>query len=252
MLIEKKRAFDKHATPEKAENQKPSGRRRGEAKRGVRHFTARYLGELGLGIVALAVIVGAGVGVPAYGDALVVASDMTPMEQVSEQDLAPQAVEVHKKTPKQAVHRDTYGATEAPPEVVWPVGSGATITSGFGARAGCSVGCSTNHQGIDFTPGAGAPIVAAADGVVTAANTGGAYGVHVRIKSVVAGQEVETMYAHMQYGSMAVSVGQTVTAGQLIGAVGSTGVSTGPHLHFEVHVGGSPIEPLGWLRANSV
>jgi murein DD-endopeptidase MepM/ murein hydrolase activator NlpD len=68
----------------------------------------------------------------------------------------------------------------------------------------------------------------------------------------VAGQEVETMYAHMQYGSMAVSVGQTVTAGQLIGAVGSTGVSTGPHLHFEVHVGGGPIEPLGWLRANSV
>ena len=136
--------------------------------------------------------------------------------------------------------------------VQWPFPTGAPITSGFGGRqvAGCGF-CSTYHEGLDFTPGAGVPIQSVADGVVSAVQVGGAYGNHVEIEHLVNGQMVTSTYSHMQYGSIEVAEGQAVTVGQIIGAVGSTGASTGPHLHLEIHLDGTPVDPFAWLQANA-
>jgi len=137
--------------------------------------------------------------------------------------------------------------------VQWPFQTGVPISSGFGARqvSNCSF-CSTFHQGLDFIPGAGSPIQAIADGTVSAVTgPSGAFGNHVEIEHVVDGQKVTSTYSHMQSGSVAVSVGQTVTVGQIIGAVGSTGNSTGAHLHFEIHLNGVPVDPYPWLTANT-
>ena len=136
--------------------------------------------------------------------------------------------------------------------VQWPFPEGSPITSGFGGRsvAGCGF-CSTYHEGLDFTPGAGTPIHAIADGVVSDVQSSGAFGNHVVIDHIVNGQKVQSLYAHMQYGSVQVAVGELVTVGQIVGAVGSTGASTGPHLHLEVHLDGTPVDPFAWLNANA-
>lgn len=108
------------------------------------------------------------------------------------------------------------------------------------------------HQGADMLAPAGTPIYAAAAGVVRAsAESIGGYGVAVMLDSVVGGQRVQTTYGHMIYGSRQVQAGQTVSAGQLIGFVGSTGRSTANHLHFEVWVNGGLMEPIAWLGANA-
>ncbi|MBC7723779.1 MAG: M23 family metallopeptidase [Burkholderiaceae bacterium] len=147
----------------------------------------------------------------------------------------------------------TYSYTNNPSgSIQWPFPNGSPIASGFGGRqvAGCGF-CSTFHQGLDFTPGSGTPIGAIADGVVSDVSTAGAYGNHVLIDHVINGQKVQSLYAHMLYGSIAVAVGQTVTVGQLVGQVGSTGASTGAHLHLEVHLDGTPVDPYAWLKANA-
>lgn len=136
--------------------------------------------------------------------------------------------------------------------VQWPFPDGSPITSGFGGRnvAGCGF-CSTFHEGLDFTPGAGTPIHAIADGVVSDVQSSGAFGNHVVIDHIINGQKVQSVYAHMQYGSVQVAVGQTVAVGEVVGAVGSTGASTGPHLHLEIHLDGTPVDPFAWLTANA-
>lgn len=109
-----------------------------------------------------------------------------------------------------------------------------------------------NHNGFDMVAPAGQPIFAAAAGVVRISQESYAgYGVAVTIDSVVGGQQVSTLYGHMTYGSRQVVSGQTVSAGQLIGAVGSTGSSTANHLHFEVRINGSLVDPLAWLQSNA-
>lgn len=111
---------------------------------------------------------------------------------------------------------------------------------------------SGGHDGADMLAPAGTPIYAAAAGVVRASSESySGYGVAVVIDHVIGGQTVSTLYGHMSYGTRQVSAGQTVSAGQLIGAVGSTGRSTANHLHFEVHVNGSILEPYAWLAANA-
>jgi murein DD-endopeptidase MepM/ murein hydrolase activator NlpD len=108
------------------------------------------------------------------------------------------------------------------------------------------------HNGADMLAPAGTPIYAAAAGVVRAsAESIGGYGVCVMLDSVVGGQRVQTTYGHMIYGSRQVQAGETVSAGQLIGYVGSTGRSTANHLHFEVWVNGGLLEPIAWLGANA-
>ena len=137
--------------------------------------------------------------------------------------------------------------------VQWPFATGVPISSGFGARHVSNCGfCSTFHNGLDFVPGAGSPIQAIADGTVSAVSgPGGAFGNHVEIEHVIGGQKVTSTYSHMQTGSVQVSVGEQVTVGQLVGKVGSTGNSTGAHLHFEIHLGGVPVDPYPWLTANT-
>lgn len=108
------------------------------------------------------------------------------------------------------------------------------------------------HNGVDMLAPAGTPIYATAAGVVRAsAESIGGYGVCVMIDHVIGGQRVSTTYGHMIYGSRQVQAGQTVAAGQLIGFVGSTGRSTANHLHFEVWINGSLVEPYSWLAANA-
>ncbi len=109
-----------------------------------------------------------------------------------------------------------------------------------------------NHNGFDMVAPAGTPIFAAASGVVRVSSEGyNGYGVAVVIDSVVGGQQVSTLYGHMTYGSRQVVAGQSVSAGQLIGAVGSTGSSTANHLHFEVKINGTYVDPLAWLQTNA-
>lgn len=135
--------------------------------------------------------------------------------------------------------------------VQWPVPSTTTMTDGFGFRS-CA-GCSTDHKGIDLTPGTGYPIQAVADGVVTEALADSSgLGVHVVIRHVIDGQVFSSLYAHMQYGSLALAVGDTVARGQQVGTVGDTGSSTGPHLHFGIlNADGVEIDPQAWLLAHA-
>ncbi len=130
--------------------------------------------------------------------------------------------------------------------IQWPFKVGVGMSSGYGMRWG------RLHEGIDFVPGEGAPIQAVADGVVRiATEQGGAYGVTVYIDHVIDGQVVTSHYSHMQYGSLQVKAGQTVKVGDVVGHTGNTGRSYGAHLHFEIIINGSTIDPLPWLRENA-
>ncbi|MBA3834875.1 MAG: M23 family metallopeptidase [Pseudomonadota bacterium] len=113
------------------------------------------------------------------------------------------------------------------------------ITSGFGVRHHPILRFARFHGGIDFGAPSGSPIVAATDGIVVGAGWNGGYGRQVRVAHEGG---IVTTYSHMS--SMAASPGETVRQGQVIGHVGSTGLSTGPHLHFEVKVNGRAVDPM--------
>ena len=117
-----------------------------------------------------------------------------------------------------------------------------SISSTFGTRVHPIFGDLRMHSGVDFASGMGAPVRAAASGVVVSASYQTGYGNAVVINH---GGGVATLYAHLS--SFNVRAGQAVTASMRIASVGSTGYATGPHLHFEVRVNGSPVDPLGWL-----
>ena len=118
--------------------------------------------------------------------------------------------------------------------LIWPVN--APITSPYGMRWG------RMHEGIDLGAAYGTPIAAAAAGTVIYAGWMEGYG---NLTVIDHGGGLSTAYGHQS--SIAVAVGQQVAQGQIIGNVGSTGHSTGPHLHFEVRVNGAPVDPLGYL-----
>ena len=100
-------------------------------------------------------------------------------------------------------------------------------------------GCSTNHHGQDFNPGLGAEIQSIADGTVAVStDSGGSLGVVTMIDHVIDGEVITSVYAHMEYDSRRFEVGDTVKVGDVIGTTGNTGMSTGPHLHFEIRIGG--------------
>ena len=119
---------------------------------------------------------------------------------------------------------------------------GAPITDTFGPRVHPIFGDTRMHTGIDFGAAEGTPIHAAADGVVVSAGPQGGYGNATIIDH---GNSLATLYGHQS--RMAVSAGQSVKRGQVIGYVGHTGYATGPHLHFEVRVDGTPVDPMGYL-----
>lgn len=124
----------------------------------------------------------------------------------------------------------------------WPCPSSTRVTSDYGTRTSPTSGASTNHKGIDIGAEAGADIVAAASGTVTSAAYSSAAGNYVMIDH---GGGVYTVYMHAS--ALLVSPGQEVSAGQVIAKVGSTGISTGNHLHFGVSVNGSYVSPWSYL-----
>lgn len=130
--------------------------------------------------------------------------------------------------------------TQPAPGWVLPT-RGYTVSSGFGQRWG------TLHAGVDLAAPSGTPIVAARSGTVTLARWYGGYGYAVEIDH---GDGIETLYGHNS--QLLVSAGQRVSAGERISLMGSTGDSTGPHLHFEVHVSGDPVDPIPYLRERGV
>jgi murein DD-endopeptidase MepM/ murein hydrolase activator NlpD len=119
-----------------------------------------------------------------------------------------------------------------------PVKSSFRYTSGFGPRWG------RMHNGTDFAAGHGTPIYATADGVVTHAGWSSGYGNLVKIQHEFG---IETRYAHQS--KIRVKVGQRVSRGERIGDMGNTGRSTGTHLHYEVRIGGNPVNPMTYIKA---
>lgn len=137
-------------------------------------------------------------------------------------------------------------------QVVFPLPEGTWVaTDVFGWRDDPFTGERAFHTGADFSAADGTPILAAASGTVTVAEYSDAWGGIVVIDHMVDGQKVATAYAHSWADGIHVSVGDTVRAGQHIADVGSSGYSTGPHLHFEVRDGGTNgdyIDPAKWLN----
>jgi murein DD-endopeptidase MepM/ murein hydrolase activator NlpD len=137
--------------------------------------------------------------------------------------------------------------------IQWPFAVGVHIGDRFGYRD--CYGCSSNHGGQDFNPGLGAEIQAIADGTVAVStDSGGSLGVVMMIDHMIDGELITSVYAHMEYDSRRFEVGDTVKVADVIGTTGDTGMSTGPHLHFEIRVGGvdgTKIDPLEWLYANT-
>ena len=123
---------------------------------------------------------------------------------------------------------------------IWPVN--ASITSPFGYRTDPVLGGTRLHAGVDLGASSGTPIKAAGDGVVVMAGSNGGYGNFTLIDH---GGGLATGYGHQS--SIGVRIGQHVSTGEVIGNVGSTGASTGPHLHWEVRVNGNPVDPMGWV-----
>ena len=119
-----------------------------------------------------------------------------------------------------------------------PVRSNFRFTSGFGQRWG------RLHAGTDFAGPIGTPVYATADGVVTHAGWSSGYGRLIKIQHDFG---IETRYAHLN--AMDVRVGQRVSRGDRIGALGNSGRSTGPHLHYEVRESGNPVNPMNYIRA---
>ncbi|MFY8141512.1 MAG: peptidoglycan DD-metalloendopeptidase family protein, partial [Caulobacter sp.] len=136
---------------------------------------------------------------------------------------------------------DSVGKTVKSMLLRTPV-DGARITSRFGVRRHPILGYTKMHQGIDFGAGMGTPVLAAGDGVVVEARRWGGYGNWIRIRHA---DGWETGYAHLSRYAKGLKPGQRVSQGQVIGYVGSTGASTGPHLHYEIWRRGVRVNPIG-------
>lgn len=191
-------------------------------------------------------------------------------------ELEPQELLTVAAAPGQPISRDGYSVTAA--EVIaekkaaaagyrtantftnnptsaiqWPFPVGVPISDGFGPRESPGGIGSTNHKGVDFTPGQGTPVNAVAAGVVRLVQETdqGGLGVYVVIDHVIDGVNVSSWYGHMLTGSPVVTEGQVVVPGQQLGNVGNTGVSTGAHTHLEIHVENTPVDPYAWISARN-
>ena len=161
--------------------------------------------------------------------------DMEEIERVTVKKPIDEKVEVGTASAGSAGY---FGGAYSSRGFMWPAPTARMISQYFGHNG---------HKGLDITTSGalGKPIVAAASGVVEiAGSTGNSYGQQVLINH---GNGIMTRYAHCVYGSIRVRAGQRVTAGQQIAAIGSTGNSTGPHLHFEVIVNGAVVNPLNYV-----
>ena len=143
-------------------------------------------------------------------------------------------------------YSDSLYTNDPSAAIQWPFIVGVGMTYGYGMRDG------RLHEGLDLVPGDGAPVQSIADGTVRiATESGGNYGVTVYIDHIIDGALITSHYSHMQYGSLRVEAGDTVKVGDIIGLVGNTGRSYGAHMHFELIVNDSTIDPLPWLQKNA-
>ena len=124
---------------------------------------------------------------------------------------------------------------------------GAHLTSDFGMRWHPVIGGRRQHKGVDLAQPTGTPVHATADGVVDRAEWFSSYGLFVSLEH---GGNLETRYGHMS--RLNVAAGQSVRKGDIIGYVGSTGRSTGPHLHYEVRIAGQAVNPIPYMQASEV
>lgn len=165
------------------------------------------------------------------------------------QTKVPQLAALYDSLPKKSATSTTYPAR---PELLPSLskGEGARpaglplasfrLTSAYGPRVHPILGIMRNHKGLDLAAAEGTPIRATADGVVSRAAWAGGYGLMVELNH---GNRTETRYGHMS--RLAVLPGERVAQGAIIGYVGSTGRSTGPHLHYEILVDGRAVDPSG-------
>ncbi len=140
-----------------------------------------------------------------------------------------------------AVAKIVKRGTKIPPTYIYPVWG--RISSGFGRRKAPKRGASTFHKGVDFAVPIGTAVMASCGGTVTRAGWGSGYGYCVYIQHP---NGWSTRYGHLS--KVLVKAGQTVSQGQKIALSGNTGVSTGPHLHFEILIGGGQVNPLKYLQ----
>ena len=142
----------------------------------------------------------------------------------------------------EAVPKIVERGTKVPPKFIRPI-NGGRLTSKFGKRSDPTKGASTYHQGVDWAIASGSKVVAAASGTVTKAGwtKSGGYCVYINH-----GDGMETRYKHLS--KILVKVGQKVSQGQQIAKSGNTGVSTGPHLHFEIRMNGTAVNPLKYVN----
>jgi murein DD-endopeptidase MepM/ murein hydrolase activator NlpD len=183
-----------------------------------------------------------------------VAQEVTQLEEISEQtELEIEALirqkQAEDQARREAARRAALLAGQAPPplagapaSLIWPVSG--PISSPFGMRTNPISGRFLMHTGIDIAVEMGTTVVAPADGrVISAGWNDGGYGNMIILDN---GGSMSTLFAHLS--QIYVGVDQEVKRGQAIGAVGSTGESTGPHLHFEVRIDGRPVDPMSYLR----
>lgn len=167
-------------------------------------------------------------------------SDISSLEEAEKQrekDEQALQAEINKALPKSS--NVVYKGNG---KFLWPSASSTRITSQFGYRTHPISGKKSLHRGIDIGAAAGTDVLAAEDGVVLTAGYNRSYGNYVTINH---GGGYVTLYAHNS--KLCVAAGQKVTKGQVIAKCGSTGNSTGPHIHFEVQVNGSLVNPLNYL-----
>ncbi|CAN5213921.1 hypothetical protein BH09ACT3_BH09ACT3_07220 [soil metagenome] len=179
----------------------------------------------------------------------------------------PQVLDLAGTVSAASVPRDGWSITDAPKprqvtffrlvgdvpptssaELTWPVARGTQVVSGYGPRS-CR-GCSSFHEGADFAAPGGSQVSVIANGVVIETDQPGfgSLGIHATVQHLIDGQTVTTIYAHMVPGSLTVAVGDRVSTGQALGAVGCSGTCSGTHLHFEVHPSGAAaVDPIPWL-----
>lgn len=142
----------------------------------------------------------------------------------------------------EAVPKIVERGTKIPPTYIKPI-SGGRLSSRFGKRAQPTKGASTYHKGVDWATPTGTSVVASCGGTVARAGWGSGYGYVVYINHEDGRQ---TRYAHLS--KVLVKVGQTVKQGERIALSGNTGVSSGPHVHFEILIGGKQVDPLKYLK----
>ncbi len=196
-------------------------------------------------IAAGMVFIASATTVPAYANSAATTSDSF---RISPEDVKSNETALGVSDPSFRSLHDNWGGSAGAPaktRVAIPSINPVEImsfSSGFGNRRSPTRGASRNHKGVDIRGPVGTPIYATADGIVGRAQWVRGYGKYVELEH---GNAIETRYAHMS--ALNVYPGQRIRKGEILGFMGSTGYSTGSHLHYEVRIGGEAVNPTSFL-----